>query len=63
MPPFLAALVTDPKFWFALYAVAQAILRFAVPNFPPEILTTIDGLVAVVLGGLSVRSGVKSIRP
>lgn len=62
MPPFISALLTDPKFWFAVYAVAQAALKYFAPNFPPEILTSIDALVAVVLAGLAGNSAVKAAR-
>lgn len=53
MPPFLSALLTDPKLWFAVYAIAQAIVKHYLPDFPPTILTAIDGLVAVILAAMA----------
>ena len=53
LPAFLSKLLTDPKWWFAIYVIAQAIVNHYLPNFPPTILTAIDGLVAITLAAMA----------
>lgn len=49
------ALLHNPKVWTAVFVLVQAILFWAVPTFPKEIWTAIDGLFAVVLTVLTVQ--------
>jgi len=46
----VSLLIRDSRFWLALYALIQAILFYAVPDFPKEIWTAIDALIVVVIG-------------
>lgn len=46
----VSMLIRDSRFWLALYALVQAILFYAVPDFPKEIWAAIDALIVVVIG-------------
>ena len=47
-------LLTDPKFWFALYIVAQAVVMQVAPNeITPDLWVKIDGLIAIVIAGIT----------
>lgn len=46
-------LIRDAKFWAAVILLFKAILFYAVPAFPESIWMAIDGIVAVLLGGLA----------
>lgn len=47
-------LVKSSKFWVAVWAVAQAVIAYAAPNFPREIKLAVDALVAVVIGTIAI---------
>jgi hypothetical protein len=46
-------LIRDAKFWAAVVLLVKAILFYAVPSFPEPVWAAIDGIVAVLLGGLA----------
>src|SRR5574343_380623 len=46
-------LIRDAKFWAAIVLLVKAILFYAVPSFPAPVWAAIDGIVAVLLGGLA----------
>lgn len=47
-------LIKSSKFWFGVWALAQAVIAFAVPNFPKEIKLALDALVAIVITAVTV---------
>lgn len=54
LPANVQRLFTDPKFWFALYAVFQAIVLQVFPQIAtPELLKLVDALVAITVAGLT----------
>ena len=42
-------ILTNSKFWAALLILANGILIYFVPNFPPAIWASFDALVSVTL--------------
>jgi len=52
----LSDLLHDAKFWTAVVALANAVLFYFEPEFPKEIWTAIDALLAIVIAGLTARS-------
>lgn len=46
-------LIRDARFWAAVVLLVKSVLFYAVPDFPEPIWTAIDGVVAVLLGGLA----------
>jgi hypothetical protein len=58
----LNILAHDPKFWAALLALANVVLYFFMPTFPPTIWAAIDALALVVFGALSAKTTVVAKR-
>ena len=50
----LKLILTNSKFWTALFLLIQTILNYFVPDFPPAIWAAIDALFAVVISVLLV---------
>lgn len=50
----LKVIFNSAKFWTAMFGLGQTILFQFVPDFPPAIWQSIDGLVIVVIGALVV---------
>ena len=48
-------LLRDPKLWFAVYALVQAIAVYAWPDVPPAIKASVDALVVVVVGIVTAK--------
>lgn len=46
-------LIRDARFWAAVVLLVKSILFYALPSFPEPIWAAIDGIVAVLLGGLA----------
>jgi hypothetical protein len=51
----LKKLLTNSKFWMALFTVGQNILFHFVTDFPENIWVSISGLVVIVLGVLTYQ--------
>jgi len=51
---FFKKLMESSKFWFAVWAVAQAVIAYALPNFPREVKLALDALVVVVIGAVAM---------
>lgn len=48
-------LVTNSKFWTALFLLVQAIVFYLAPGFPREIWAAIDAFVSVVISIVLVK--------
>lgn len=46
-------LIRDAKFWAAVVLLIKVVLFYALPDFPDQIWSAIDGVIAVVIGGLA----------
>ena len=55
MMDVINALLTNSKFWTALFLLIQAIVFYAAPNFPKEIWAAIDAFVSVVISIVLVK--------
>jgi len=54
-------LIRDPKFWTAVVLLLKVILFYVIPDFPPDIWTAIDAIIAVVIGALAGSSAKRVI--
>lgn len=54
MPEKLVWLLRSRKFWLAVLAMVQTILFSSLPNFPPEIWQSINLVLIVVIGMMTV---------
>lgn len=50
----LDKLLHSSKFWFAVYQLVQAIIAYAVPDFPDTIKSAMYALVAAVIAAWAV---------
>ena len=55
-------LLTNSKFWAAMMILANAILLWAIPDFPPAIWSAVDALVAVVIAVLATNDSIQKAK-
>ena len=53
MPANIQSLLFNPAFWFALYAVTQALIIQFVPQVTLDTWKLVDALIAVIIGSLT----------
>jgi len=58
----ISIIAHDPKFWAALLLLANVVLYYFVPAFPPQIWGAIDALAGVIFVALTTRSTVAEKR-
>lgn len=46
-------LIRDAKFWAAVVLLVKVLLFYVMPDFPGQIWSAIDALIAVVIGSLA----------
>ena len=51
----MASLLHSRKFWLAVFGVVQSIVGVFVPEFPPELWQSIDGLVVVLIACIAAE--------
>lgn len=54
LPEKVSWLLSSRKFWLAVLAALQTILLSSLPDFPPEIWQSINMVILVVIGALTI---------
>jgi hypothetical protein len=62
MPGWLANLINSGTVWAALLALVNVVLKYALPNLPPEIVAAVNVLVVAILSavGINVNKAMKA---
>ena len=55
MPAWLVSLLNSGSVWAALIAVLNIVIKYALPNLPPEILTAVNVLVVAILAAIGIQ--------
>lgn len=62
MDKTLNGLLKSRKFWLASFGVAQSLLFYFVPDFPPDVWKAIDALVIVLILSIALEDAADKTR-
>jgi hypothetical protein len=62
MADWIKAILTSGAVWAAFIALANALVVYFLPDFPPNILALVNALLVVVLGAVGIRGARATVK-